>query len=130
VQYTKKLDNIEKYLGANQDLCNSIVRAGLKFYDIPQSELDEFIHDAEKNGRKADRTSVSQAIKHFARDWSVGGEQERDDAFPCIKTELVKLFPERSTVDVKVLLPGSGLGRLGHEVAGLGGELELWCYHC
>lgn len=31
------------------------------------------------------------------------------------------LFPERSGNDVKVLLPGSGLGRLGHEVASLGG---------
>lgn len=55
------------------------------------------------------------------RDWSTSGWAEREDAFPCVLGTMELLFPERSRSDVRVLLPGSGLGRLGHEIATMGG---------
>ncbi|KAF2123908.1 N2227-domain-containing protein [Dothidotthia symphoricarpi CBS 119687] len=121
VNYKKKLDDIEKLIYRNAVLCMDIVENAKDFYGIEQRELDEHIWQAEKSGRQADRISVSQTLKHFVRDWADEGVKERNDAFPCILTTLSTLkttFP--SGKPLKILLPGSGVGRLGHEVANLG----------
>lgn len=102
-------------------ICKDIVANAIQFYGIEQQELDNYINEAEKSGHSADRISVSQTLKHFVRDWADEGDKERNDAFPCILSTMSKL---RESLDrekpLKVLLPGSGLGRLGHEVASLG----------
>jgi hypothetical protein len=60
------------------------------------------------------------------RDWSDEGSKERNDAFPCILSTLQSLGTQTTeNKPLKVLLPGSGLGRLGHDIAKLGGELPL-----
>ncbi|BDD58800.1 hypothetical protein MAP00_004052 [Monascus purpureus] len=38
----------------------------------------------QKSHQLGDRTSVSQAMKHFVRDWADEGHEERQQAFPCI----------------------------------------------
>lgn len=124
VGYSQKLDEAEDLIGANEALCARIVAAALECYGIDERELHAHVRAAEKAGRTPDRTSVSQALKHYVRDWSAEGRSERDNAFPCIHAILRELFPDRTGRDVKVLLPGSGLGRLGHEIAGLGGEAQ------
>jgi hypothetical protein len=125
VDYKKKLVDLEELIYLNEVLCKSIVAHAMNFYGIEQKELDIHIKEAEKNGRVADKVSVVQALKHYVRDWSEEGSKERDEAFPCIKSALSGLDfgHAEDGRSVKVLLPGSGLGRLGHEVASLGGKL-------
>jgi hypothetical protein len=96
----------------------------MQFYGVSQKELDDHVKEAEKSGRSADRISVNQALKHFVRDWSEEGSKERNDAFPCVLSTLQSLSAQ-TTYDtpLKVLLPGSGLGRLGHDAAKLGSRL-------
>ena len=129
MDYNKKLDDIEELIYENFMLCKGIVFNALAFYGIEERELDEHVKDAEKNGRQADRISVSQTLKHYVRDWADEGVKERNDAFPCILSTIANL-KARSTDDgpLKVLLPGSGLGRLGHEVANLGGRSFQDCF--
>lgn len=105
----------------NQRLCDEIVETALEYYGISHEELVAHSDANDAANQLPDRVSVSQALKHFVRDWSASGRAEREDTFPCILGTMESLFPERSGNDVKVLLPGSGLGRLGHEVASLGG---------
>lgn len=105
----------------NQQLCDDIVNTGLDYYGISREELDAHSKSKDAANQPPDRVSVSQALKHFVRDWSASGQGERDDAFPCILSTMKSLFPERSGDGVKVLLPGAGFGRLGHEIASLGG---------
>lgn len=94
----------------------------MQFYNIEKEELDGHINKATQDRRQADKMSVSQTLKHFVRDWAEEGSKERNEAFPCILTTLENLKASQSTnAPLKVLLPGSGLGRLGHEVANLGG---------
>jgi carnosine N-methyltransferase len=64
-------------------------------------------------------------MKHFSRDWSTEGSHERDATYPCVLQTLQEDFPESSRTTqqqgpIQVLVPGSGLGRLGHEIAALG----------
>ncbi|KAK1958603.1 N2227-domain-containing protein [Colletotrichum sublineola] len=121
IGYSQKFKIAEQLLDFNQDLCNEIVETALNFYGITQKELADHSKAKDDAGQHADRVSTSQTLKHFVRDWSTAGTGEREDAFPCILGELKALFPDRISRNVKALFPGSGLGRLGHEVAALGG---------
>ncbi|KAJ5275631.1 hypothetical protein N7505_004176 [Penicillium chrysogenum] len=120
VHYTRKLNTIEHLLDPNNELAKSIVDHGLWFYNISQSELDEFIKESESQKRSADKTSVSQGMKHFVRDWADEGHEEREQSFGCILKSLAQT-PRTTDRPLRVLLPGAGLGRLAHEVDNLGG---------
>ncbi|KAL2008233.1 hypothetical protein VTN00DRAFT_8215 [Thermoascus crustaceus] len=123
VKYTNKLNSVEHLFEKNEVLAHAIVHHALEFYNIEMSELENFIKEAEASSKQADKTSVNQAMKHFVRDWAEEGKHERNAAFPCILDALERMFPDRGERDgpVRVLLPGAGLGRIAHEIAGLGG---------
>lgn len=121
IRYSKKLDTAENLHDLNQELCDEIVETALDYYGISHEELAAHSSAKDAANQLPDRVSVSQALKHFVRDWSASGRGERHDTFPCILGTMESLFSERSGEDVKVLLPGSGLGRLAHDVASLGG---------
>jgi hypothetical protein len=126
VKYNQKLLDIEELVYENEVVCKGIIANAMKFYGVDQRELDEHIKDAEKSKRQADRISASQTLKHFVRDWADEGSKERNDAFPCILSTMKTLKDgSLSGQPLRVLLPGSGVGRLGHELANLGGE--IWC---
>lgn len=94
----------------------------MQYYDIKQQELNDHILEAQKAGRQADKVSVTQTLKHFVRDWAAEGAFERDEAFPCILSTLSNLkAASDESKKIRVLLPGSGVGRLGHEIANLEG---------
>ncbi|EQK97798.1 hypothetical protein OCS_06488 [Ophiocordyceps sinensis CO18] len=89
-----------------------MIDTALDFYAVPRDELQKHIGDAEASGRGADGVSVSQALKHFVRDWTDEGNHERAAPFACLQRTLDMLFPERHAAadKVKILLPGAGLG--------------------
>ncbi|KAK4127162.1 N2227-domain-containing protein [Parathielavia appendiculata] len=122
VKYSQKFTDIEQLLKTNQKVCDDIVRSAMEFYGVDQHELDQHTQSMKAAGRGAEKVSVSQALKHFVRDWAASGANERDAAFPCILGALKDLFPSIGQNEkVKVLLPGAGLGRLGHAVAKMPG---------
>ncbi|KAL3494965.1 N2227-like protein-domain-containing protein [Aspergillus germanicus] len=118
VGYTRKLNTVEHLFEDNDKIAANIVRHALEFYDVSQSELDEFIKEVEKEKKTPDRTSVVQAMKHFVRDWSEEGIIERQDSFPCVLKHLADM--DRSERPLRVLAPGAGAGRLGYEIDALG----------
>jgi uncharacterized protein YqfA (UPF0365 family) len=123
VGYKKKLDEIEALILANAAVCKDIVQNAMQFYGIDQKELDEHMTRAEKDGRQADRFAAAQTLKHYVRDWTDAGAKERNEAFPCILSTLDSIKSESPDgTKLSVLLPGSGMGRLGHEIANLGGS--------
>ncbi|KAF5577157.1 trehalase [Fusarium pseudocircinatum] len=122
VNYSKKFTRIDALLKKNQELCDAIVQNAMNFYGIDEEELQRHISAAQSSGRLADKISVSQALKHYVRDWTEEGESERKETFACLVKTLQGLFPVRDDENpVKILVPGSGLGRLGHDIARLGG---------
>jgi carnosine N-methyltransferase len=124
INYTDKLKRTENLLKVNARLAQSIAQTGLQFYNITSSELDEFIRETEAQGRRADRTSVSQSMKHFVRDWADEGYTERQESFQCILRSLSQI-PRTDDRPLRVLLPGAGLGRLAHEIHKLGGTCPV-----
>lgn len=123
IAYSSKFDEVDRKLARNQAVCDSIVDSALDFYEVPYSELTAHVREREAAGQTADRISVSQALKHIVRDWTTEGQHERNSTFACLLHTLVQLFPHRhGTIDpIRVLLPGAGHGRLGHDIERLGG---------
>ncbi|KAJ1329796.1 carnosine N-methyltransferase [Microdochium nivale] len=129
--YKSKLNTIEHHIATNAALAGRIAAHAMHYYGVSQRELNDFIRAEEVAGRGSERHSVVQALKHYVRDWSLEGGGERDAAFPCILAALEGVHDGRGQREeekkkaLKVLLPGSGLGRLGHEVANLGEDFEV-----
>ncbi|KAM3446915.1 hypothetical protein MY3296_009221 [Beauveria thailandica] len=126
IQYSSKFDRVDEHLLLNQRLCDKIVQTALAYYQIPPAELKKHAAETLSAGKRADRTSVSQALKHYVRDWSSSGHTESEETFPALLGTLDALFPNRKergqdAPPLRVLLPGSGVNRLAHEVAKLGG---------
>jgi len=123
VQYSRKLAVNEQLIWKNHQLCQKIIRAALDFYEITSTELDNYIRETEAKDQKGDRISVSQALKHYVRDWSSEGTHERK-TFTCILDTVGLYAPaveQRILSPLQVLLPGAGLGRLGFDIAALDG---------
>ncbi|KAF9894466.1 hypothetical protein FE257_007969 [Aspergillus nanangensis] len=120
VHYTRKLNTVDHLFETNERVAHAIVDNGLRFYNISQTELDEFTQENEREGRATDKTSVSQAMKHFVRDWSAEGLDERQEAFPCVLNALANVS-RAAHHPMRVLVPGAGIGRLAHDISGLGG---------
>ncbi|KAI8168850.1 Carnosine N-methyltransferase [Colletotrichum sp. SAR 10_65] len=101
IGYSKKFETAETLHDLNQELCNEIVEAALKYYGISHEELAAHSKAKDAANQLADRVSVSQALKHFVRDWSTSGRGEREDAFPCILSTMESLFPDSSVLLVE-----------------------------
>lgn len=62
---------------------------------------------------------VRSTLRSFVRDWAEEGREEREACYGPILNALEDHFPE-GRGNVKVLVPGCGLGRLAMEIAALG----------
>lgn len=70
-----------------------------------------------------DLDKVRSTIKQFVRDWSAEGFSEREAAYDPILEALEGVFKHVSSAQrtqLRVLVPGAGLGRLAFEIAWLG----------
>ncbi|XP_058459161.1 carnosine N-methyltransferase isoform X2 [Malaya genurostris] len=58
-------------------------------------------------------------LKQIFRDWSIEGQSERNQCYKPIIDEITTVFsPLKCNVeDIKILVPGAGLGRLVYEIA-------------
>lgn len=96
-------------------------------------------------GKEADLEDASMALYHLMRDWSAQGKKERQAVFPPVLEGLEKHFggrrrrsgeKEEKEEEKKVLVPGSGTGRLASDIADLGmsvhhnyfGSFFLWSW--
>jgi carnosine N-methyltransferase len=69
---------------------------------------------------------VRSTLRSFVRDWSVEGTEEREACYTPILEVLERKYPKsmhgsgRERSEIRVLVPGCGLGRLAMEVAARG----------
>lgn len=120
IGYTNKLNTVEGLMLRNAGLAEDVLEHAFNFYGVSRTELEDFVQET-ANGTNSQKGSTLYAMKHFVRDWSQEGLHEREATYPCIMEAVQTAFPKRSQKSITVLVPGSGLGRLGHEIAALGG---------
>ncbi|KAJ7286842.1 N2227-like protein-domain-containing protein [Mycena rebaudengoi] len=108
--YPEKLDKLAAVTMANAKITDGIARLAESDFDIDLPP---------RGGSSSDLMRAREALKHFIRDWSKDGVRERQKIFKPILEELRKVdLDERETM--RVLVPGSGLGRLAWEISELG----------
>ncbi|MCO5590178.1 hypothetical protein L7F22_044147 [Adiantum nelumboides] len=74
----------------------------------------------EKQVSNHDVDKVRSTLKQFVRDWSEEGVSEREAAYDPILEALEKRFahvPSAQRGQIRILVPGAGLGRLAFEIA-------------
>ncbi|KAI9015237.1 N2227-like protein-domain-containing protein [Phycomyces nitens] len=68
----------------------------------------------------AEMDKVRSTLKQFVRDWAVQGKPEREATYRPILDTLEALYSNTSVTaraNVRVLVPGAGLGRLAYDIA-------------
>lgn len=75
---------------------------------------------AEQAERDLRQDKVRSTLRSFVRDWAEEGRPERDACYNPIIEALDEHFAPEGRGDVKVLVPGCGLGRLAMEIAAQG----------
>lgn len=113
--YVKKLETVETSIGSNQEFLNVVANNALDRYG-----LKDTASDALSFGIKRDNTShfrVVEALGHIARDWTSFGDDEVQPLLEYIIKSLEKYIPNEERSLTTIIIPGSGLGRLAHEVA-------------
>ncbi|ODV96027.1 hypothetical protein PACTADRAFT_80101 [Pachysolen tannophilus NRRL Y-2460] len=77
------------------------------------------------NCKVSDLDKVKSVLNQFVREWSEEGIEERDVSFNKILKECVALYPDlQQRPNLKVLVPGAGLGRLVFEFVKLGFQTQ------
>jgi carnosine N-methyltransferase len=105
-----KLDKLAQATNANGKITEAIARLAEKQFDIDLPP---------RGGTSMDLMRVRESLKHFIRDWSSDGIREREKIFTPILDVLRSVdVDDRATK--RVLVPGSGLGRLAWEISELG----------
>ncbi|KAF8806636.1 N2227-domain-containing protein [Phlegmacium glaucopus] len=112
IGYPKKLNQLRYVTTLNETITEGIVQ-------LAREEFPSLAYQSNANMVSADLVRVRESLKHFIRDWSEEGAGERTRTFSPILDVLKEVDPSQRG-EMKVLVPGCGLGRLAWEIAQLG----------
>ncbi|KAH5247460.1 hypothetical protein HBI71_178070 [Parastagonospora nodorum] len=109
--YSAHFERAKEGINVNARFSEHIAQIGRETYRTgPQALEDEA--DSEFG-------IVDLAFAHLSRDWTTQGAKERQAVFPPLVNKLEHFF-NRERKGKKVLVPGSGMGRLASDIADLG----------
>lgn len=114
--YAMHFEKTKKGIKANAQFTDHIAQVGRELYNTGQQELEDM--------EDADFGLVNLAFGHLLRDWSAQGMVERQTVFPPIIAGLEEYFGNNG-MGKKVLVPGSGMGRLASDIADIGTYILL-----
>lgn len=132
--FKSRLDEIDDRIRRNADLLTMIADESRGFLGEetlePQpdqngvSSGNSSSGDGSKGVRKRRKISGSEidkiqsTLKQFVRDWSSEGSAERCTVYNPLISAVTSRYPPSS--NIRILVPGAGLGRLAYEYANLG----------
>ncbi|CAN3371142.1 hypothetical protein DICA4_F34794 [Diutina catenulata] len=119
VGYTDKLNRIDQLAKKNQEFLAGVVRHGFDKYSLSFADFGY----ASDSLTSSSTYRVIEALSHFTRDWSQSTEIAPLVSY--ITRQLQKTIPESERADTCVVVPGSGLGRIAHEIASIPGGFQV-----
>jgi hypothetical protein len=112
IGYPKKLDQLGYVTTLNATITDGIAQ-------LAQEEFPSLLYQRRLSMVSPDLARVRESLKHFVRDWSEEGARERTRTFSPILDVLNEVDPSQRA-EMKILVPGCGLGRLAWEISQLG----------
>jgi carnosine N-methyltransferase len=119
IGYPRKLKQLKEAIAQNTNITSAIARLAAQEFSLDDGTLSET--------NQADLSRVRESLKHFVRDWSNEGAGEREKIFRPI-LRVLEQVPSSERAGIRVLVPGSGLGRLAWEISQLGEFLAVRSY--
>ncbi|KAH8103274.1 N2227-like protein-domain-containing protein [Cristinia sonorae] len=120
--YTRKLEEARRAEEVNAVVCRGVAGLCTDTSEFPATESGAdgvfWRWGWRDEDLQPDVGRVREALKHFVRDWSMEGKEERRRIFEPI-LDVLREDPQAKE-GLKVLVPGSGLGRLAWEISELG----------
>ena len=116
IGYPAKLDRLAVVTRANAIVTRGIASQS----ENAMCKKSEFLFP--RNTDNDDLNKVRECLRHFVRDWSKEGEGERSKIFDPI-LDYLRHVSQRERSCKRILVPGSGLGRLAWEISQLGESL-------
>ncbi|KAK6077292.1 methyltransferase family [Seiridium cupressi] len=115
--YLETLDRVDAAIENNAKLARVILKEGLRSFDMSEdsSESDHATMPDEWAGiaKHSDVDKARSTIRQFYRDWSAEGRSEREACYEPIFRALDAQRARYSELSqLRVLVPGAGLGRL------------------
>ncbi len=114
--YPAHFEKARKGIEVNARFSEKIALIAREKYDIGPLPLND--------NESAEFGAVDSAFGHLSRDWSTQGAKERQAVFPPILSALEQHFGGTGEGS-KVLVPGSGMGRLASDLADIGASILL-----
>ncbi|KAF7712626.1 Uncharacterized protein PECH_002876 [Penicillium ucsense] len=127
------LNHVDDAIDTNAELADAILALGLESFGLqadPPKDDPLCWHDT---ATASDVAKASSTIHQFFRDWSAEGAAERTVCYEPVLRDLHTEFQSRRDAgeEIRVLVPGAGLGRLVFEtcLAGYSAEGNEISYH-
>lgn len=136
-------DRVDDAIDANAEIASEMINTALSSFDLDDrksntgletSESSNFgsaddqnqgLVDWRNTAKPADVDKARSTIRQLYRDWSHEGSTERKACYDPVIQDVVKAFWHApSKHDVKILVPGAGLGRLVFELCRRGYTVE------
>lgn len=133
-------DRVDDAIDANAEIASEMVKTALSSFGIdslksatgletPESSSFESADDEAQSlidyrdaATPSDIDKARSTIRQLYRDWSREGFAERKACYDPVIQDVVEAFPSKQ--DVKILVPGAGLGRLVFELCRRGYAVE------
>lgn len=130
------LDRVDDAIDSNADIAEACLATSLPSFGYEPLDRTASIQPdwTRKPVNSSDQGKCYQTIRQLFRDWSAEGQPERDACYmpvlSALDQEFIKL-PLAQRGNVRVLVPGAGLGRLLFEVVckGYSAEGNELSYH-
>lgn len=105
--YGKHIDDIEMCIGINEQFCRTLATSISLDWGVT-SDYNEW-----SPAEASDYDKVRSTLLQLSREWSTDGELEREQSYTRIINEILQMYPNlEDRQNVKILVPGCGLGRL------------------
>ena len=119
-----KFDAVDDAIDANAEIASKILDSGFRSFGMVP-EPSGTAPDWRGKAKAADMDKARMTIRQFYRDWSKEGAAERQACYGPILADLDRLFADAGDKgEIRVLIPGAGLGRLMFEVCKSGYRVE------
>ncbi|XP_020808244.1 carnosine N-methyltransferase isoform X2 [Drosophila serrata] len=129
-KYRAHLECVRTCIDRNQAVIREILRERVLYPPEestvnPSTDSWEF-DEPPPNVRHGDMDQAQSTLKLIARDWSTEGALEREQSYKPIIDSIVEYYKpsDYELKEIKILVPGAGLGRLTYELACLGYSCE------
>lgn len=126
VGYLKRLKEIDHLIERNQELLYKVKTFILQELGITERHF-KLLQNLKKKKHYSPSGSnfrVIEGLLHYLRDWDVHSTEEIDGILQYVINQIEHVVPPEGRRKTCVVVPGSGVGRIAHEIATMGNRRE------